>query len=72
MNLDIRWPIGLIFLVVGVMLAVYGAATQGDPAQYARSLGVNINLLWGAVLTLFGGVLAGFAARAMRRGQKGN
>jgi hypothetical protein len=52
--LDIRTPIGLMFLVLGAILAVYGA--MSDPAAYARS-GANINLWWGLVLLVFGGVM---------------
>ncbi len=52
MNLDVRYPIGLLFSVVGVMMAVFGLIS--DPAIYQRSLGVNVNLWWGLVLLVFG------------------
>jgi hypothetical protein len=52
MKLDIRLPIGLLFTVVGVVLVVYGLVA--DSAIYARSLGYNVNAIWGAVLTVFG------------------
>ena len=52
MGLDIRMPIGLMFSVIGVMLAAFGALS--NRAIYARSLGVNINLIWGLVLLVFG------------------
>jgi hypothetical protein len=52
MKLDLRVPLGLMFLVFGLLLAVYGLVS--DPAIYARSLGVNVNLWWGIVLVLFG------------------
>ena len=51
MGLDIRWPIGLMFTLIGVLLAVYGAVIQSD---HAISLGININLIWGLVLLVFG------------------
>ena len=53
MGLDIRWPIGLMFSLIGVLMAGYGAATNGAE-QYQRSLGININLIWGVVLLAFG------------------
>lgn len=53
MGLDIRWPIGLMFTLIGVLLTIYGAATGGNPI-YQRSLGENINLVWGIVLLIFG------------------
>ncbi len=52
MGLDIRLPIGLMFAVMGLLLMGYGLFS--DPAIYQRSLSININLLWGFVLLLFG------------------
>jgi len=64
MKLDLRLPIGLMFTIFGVMLTLYGLVA--DPAIYARSLGININLWWGLVLLVFGLVMLGFALRAQR------
>ena len=61
MKLDLRLPIGLMFTIFGVMLTTYGLTA--DPAIYARSLGININLWWGLVLLVFGVVMLGFAIR---------
>lgn len=66
MGFDLRWPIGLMFSLLGALLAIYGAATSGD-AMYARSLGYNVNLLWGAVLMLFGGSVLGILLMERRR-----
>ncbi len=52
MRFDLRIAIGGLFTVYGVLLALYGLL--GDKAQYARSLGVNVNLVWGAALLVFG------------------
>ncbi len=52
MGLDIRLPIGLLFAALGLILLGYGAFS--DPAIYQRSLGINVNLGWGAVMTVFG------------------
>jgi uncharacterized membrane protein YidH (DUF202 family) len=54
MGLDIRWPIGLMFSLVGLLLIVFGAATSSDVEMYRHSLGTNINLIWGVVLLVFG------------------
>ncbi len=60
MGLDIRWPIGIMFSLVGLLLVVFGAATHSDVEMYRHSLGININLIWGVVLLLFGaGMLLG-------------
>ena len=53
MGLDIRLPLGLLFVVMGGMMAVYGLFTQGS-VIYQKSLGIDINLVWGVVLSLFG------------------
>ena len=55
MGLDIRVPIGLLFLTLGVLLAAQGLFS--DPAIYRRSLDININLWWGLVLLAFGGLM---------------
>jgi membrane protein implicated in regulation of membrane protease activity len=67
MGLDIRLPLGLLFALLGVILTVYGLA--GNPARYAQSLGVNINLYWGMVLFVFGVVML-FLGRRGRRAER--
>jgi hypothetical protein len=54
MGLDIRWPIGLMFSLIGVIMAVYGLMTGSDAEMYKRSLDMNINLIWGVLLLAFG------------------
>jgi hypothetical protein len=50
MGLDIRWPIGLMFTLIGVLLTAFGAIKKSD----SMSLDININLIWGVVLLVFG------------------
>jgi hypothetical protein len=56
MGLDIRVPLGLMFLITGGLLALYGIVTRGS-AIYERSLDMNVNLIWGGVMLCFGLVL---------------
>ena len=56
MGLDIRWPIGLMFSLIGLLMTIYGAATGSDE-MYKRSLDININLRWGIVLLVFGAIM---------------
>jgi hypothetical protein len=63
MGLDLRLPIGMMFSLLGAILAIYGLATNSD-AMYLVSLGININLIWGGVLFVFGVVMLVFALRA--------
>jgi hypothetical protein len=66
MGLDIRLPIGLLFLVIGLILA--GAGLTGEPRTLAGAVvGINIDLVWGAVMAGFGLVMLALAARARRR-----
>ncbi len=62
MNLDIRIPIGGLFSLVGLLVLIYGVTTRGD-AMYARSLDINVNIWWGVVMTVFGGLMLGFGLR---------
>ncbi len=50
--LDIRMPIGLLFGLVGLLLVVHGLTTPAE--MYGVSLGINLNLLWGAAMACFG------------------
>jgi hypothetical protein len=55
MGLDVRLPVGLMFLTMGVLLVAYGVF--GDQSIYGRSLGININLVWGLVTVAFGATM---------------
>jgi len=65
MGLDVRVPLGLMFLVTGGLLTVYGVFTRGS-AIYTKSLGMDINLIWGALMFVFGLVLYLFGRRPRR------
>ena len=57
MGLDLRWPIGLMFSLIGALLIGYGAITNSDAEMYKRSLNFNINIYWGLVLLAFGAMM---------------
>ena len=65
MNFDIRLPIGLLFLALGLLIGGFGAAS---PAS-AMSLGLNVDLAWGGVLLLFGATMT-VLAWLRRRGAR--
>ncbi len=52
--LDIRFPIGLMFSIFGLIITIYGLATMGNDVMYARSLNINVNLISGVFTLLFG------------------
>ena len=64
MNIDLRFPLGLLFIVFGGLLTVFGLLT--DRATYERSLFINVNLWWGLVMLLFGGLMFFFAWKKFR------
>lgn len=59
MNLDLRVPLGLLFALLGVILVIQGLAVG------TLVLGFNVNLVWGAVMVVFGGITL-FLGRAIR------
>lgn len=67
-TLDLRYPIGVLFVVLGLLLAVFGLATAGDVEMYARAGALNVNLWWGVVMLVFGAVMWWLAARGARTG----
>jgi hypothetical protein len=70
MNVDIRIPIGLMFVILGVILTIFGLITNfGAIAKetYQPSLGINVNLWWGLVNLAFGLFMLLMAWRATQR-----
>ncbi len=66
MGLDIRIPMGAMFVILGAIIAVFGVVS--DSKIYAEhSLGININIWWGLVLLLFGGFMLGLAWRSSKQ-----
>jgi hypothetical protein len=56
MKFDVRFPIGFMFGFYGLLLVLYGLVTSGSTA-YERSFDLNVNLIWGTVLFVFGLVM---------------
>jgi hypothetical protein len=54
MGIDIKFPIGLMFSILGLLLTGYGLFTSGDQELYRQSLGININLWSGLGMLVFG------------------
>jgi uncharacterized membrane protein YhaH (DUF805 family) len=66
MNFDLRLPIGLMFAIFGIVLTVFGFIS--NPEIYAKSLDININLVWGLVMLVFGAAMLLMALRDSKRG----
>jgi hypothetical protein len=61
MGFDIRLPIGLLFTLVGLLLASFGLYAGSSLA--AGSLGLNVNLWWGIAMLAFGLIMLALARR---------
>lgn len=58
MGLDLRLPIGALFLIIGLLLAGYGWMTTG----------MEVDRWWGLVMVVFGLVMVTLARRSRRSG----
>ena len=63
-DLDVRVPIGALFSILGLMLAVYGFFEKTSSTA-AFTKGGQINMCWGLVMLVFG-VLMLLLARPSR------
>ena len=61
--MDLRYPVGVLFLVLGALLAGYGVLA---PARAQAALLINVNLIWGLVMLVFGALMF-LAAQGRRR-----
>jgi len=57
MGLDIRYPIGFLFSIIGIMLTIFGLVTGSNTELYHRSLDINVNLWTGLSMIIFGGIM---------------
>ncbi len=64
MDIDIRVPLGALFTAIGVVLCIFGLLS--GPAIYQRSLGIDVNFVWGSVLLAFGVAMLFFGRRLPR------
>jgi uncharacterized membrane-anchored protein len=62
---DLRLPLGWLFTVLGALLVINGFRASSN--TNAASLGININLIWGAVMIGFGVLCLWLARRYARK-----
>jgi Na+/H+ antiporter NhaD/arsenite permease-like protein len=68
MRLDLRYPLGTLFTVFGLLLVVYGLSRPGVTAPLTA---VNVNLYSGLPMLVFGVVMLWLARRAESRPEPG-
>jgi hypothetical protein len=64
--LDLKLSIGWLLSAYGLLLLVYGLVTKKE--LYAKSLGINVNLIWGILMLVVGGGFLLFAL--VKKGRK--
>jgi len=60
---DIRIPIGLMFSILGIIISVHGIVTGSDHEMYQKSLGININIIMGILMLVFGVLMLWFSRK---------
>jgi hypothetical protein len=60
---DIRIPIGLMFSILGILITVFGIITVSNTEMYQKSLGINVNIIMGILMLLFGLLMLFFARK---------
>ncbi len=63
MGVDIRFPIGLMFTVLGLLLTLFGLFSGSNSELYKISFDININLWTGLFSLVFGLVMLGLSLR---------
>ncbi len=69
MSMDIRFPIGFMFTLTGLIITVWGLFS--NPDIYKKSLGVNINLWTGLGMLIFGLVFLSMSITRARKKHRG-
>jgi len=64
MQLDIRLPIGLLFVILGTLLAGYGLFPRDTLS--GTDVGLRLDAGWGGILVLFGVTMLLLSLRARR------
>ncbi len=64
---DIRYPIGLMFTILGVLVTIFGFATMSDSGLYQKSLGINVNIIMGIIMLIFGLFMLFMAMRKKKK-----
>ncbi|HEX2921962.1 MAG TPA: hypothetical protein VHO50_12440 [Bacteroidales bacterium] len=60
---DIRIPIGLMFAIIGAIISVFGFITGNNAEMYQKSLGMNVNIIMGLLMLVFGLLMLYFARK---------
>ena len=68
MSMDIRFPIGFMFTIIGLIITVWGLISS--PEIYKKSLNVNINFWTGLAMLVFGLIFLWMSLAAQAKNRK--
>ncbi len=63
--LDLRLPIGWLFIIFGTMIVIFGYASPTTTPVGESS--INLNITWGSVMGLFGLIMVLLANTAAKK-----
>ncbi|MFN7996852.1 MAG: hypothetical protein U0Q18_24780 [Bryobacteraceae bacterium] len=63
--MDLRFPVAIMFLLLGGILTFYGLLAPHDVGQV--DLGIRVNLIWGMFMCCFGAILGSMALKSRGR-----
>ncbi len=52
--MDLRVPVGILFVMMGVLLAGYGLLAHAEAPAHP---GFNVNAVWGGAMMVFGALM---------------
>ena len=58
---DIRIPIGLMFTIIGTLITIFGFVTISNTEMYHKSLDINVNIIMGILMLIFGLIMLFYA-----------
>ncbi len=69
MSMDIRFPIGFMFTLTGLIITAWGLVS--NPDIYRKSLGININIWTGLGMLVFGLLFLSMSIARARKKHRG-
>ena len=60
-------PIGLMFSILGVLITIFGFVTMANADMYQKSLNINVNIIMGILMLIFGGIMLFYALKKKKK-----
>ena len=57
----------MMFSILGVLVTIFGFITMSDKSMYQKSLGINVNIIMGILMLIFGIVMLYMALRKRKK-----